>query len=155
MLCIDHSIFRRKHSDTGEALSQRSQISESQLSKKPRLELDKCKKVKSMSKKSKSQSTEVQSSVSEDHTHSATAADHALLKAKGDVLDRFWASVEPYCADITDTELNMLQEGMKSVRTCRHISLSLLPSLTHSLYLLSLTFSLYLSPSPPLSLPFI
>ena len=58
---------------------------------------------------------EVQSSASEDHTHSAPA-DHALIKAKGDVLDRFWASVEPYCADITETELNMLEEGMKSVR---------------------------------------
>ena len=58
---------------------------------------------------------EVQSSVSEDHAHSAPA-DHALIKAKGDVLDRFWASVEPYCADITETELNMLEEGMKSVR---------------------------------------
>ena len=74
-----------------------------------------------MSKKSKSQSTEVQSSASEDHTHSAPA-DHALMKAKGDVLDRFWASVEPYCADITETEINMLEEGMKSVSA---ISLSL------------------------------
>lgn len=106
---------RRKHSDTGEVPTQRSQISESQLSKKPRLEIEKCKKVKSMSKKSKTQSMEVQSTTSEDHTHSAPA-DHALTKAKGDVLDRFWASVEPYCADITETELNMLEEGMKSVR---------------------------------------
>ena len=68
-----------------------------------------------MSKKSKTQSVEVQSSTSEDHTHSAPV-DHTLTKAKGDVLDRFWASVEPYCADITETELNMLEEGMKSVR---------------------------------------
>ena len=57
---------------------------------------------------------EVQSSANEDHTHS-TPTEHALVKAKGDVLDRFWASVEPYCADITDTEINMLEEGMKSV----------------------------------------
>ena len=105
---------RRKHSDTGEVVSQRSQVSESQLSKKPRLEVEKSKKVKSMSKKSKTQSMEVQSSVAEDHTHS-TPVDHAHLKAKGDVLDRFWASVEPYCADITETELNMLEEGIKSV----------------------------------------
>ena len=109
-------MFFCKHSDTGEVLTQCSQISESQLTKKPRLELDKCKKVKSMSKKSKTQSMEVQSSASEDHTHS-TPTDHALTKAKGDVLDRFWASVEPYCADITETELSMLEEGMKSVST--------------------------------------
>ena len=104
---------RRKHSDTGESTSQRP-VSEAQLTKKPRLELDKCKKVKSFSKKSKSQSQSVEapSAVSEDHTPSV---DHALQKQKGDVLDRFWASVEPYCADITEAELTMLQEGMKSV----------------------------------------
>ena len=103
--------FRRKHSDTGESTTQRS-VSEATLTKKPRLELDKCKKVKLLSKKSKSQSVEVPSTVSEDHTPSV---DHTLVKQKGDVLDRFWASVEPYCADITEADLTMLQEGMKSV----------------------------------------
>ena len=38
-----------------------------------------------------------------------------MPKAKGDTLDRFWASVEPYCADITETDLKVLQEGIRSV----------------------------------------
>ena len=38
------------------------------------------------------------------------------MKAKGDAPDRFWASVEPYCADITDSDLKMLQEGIRNVR---------------------------------------
>lgn len=41
--------------------------------------------------------------------------DPTLLKAKGDAPDRFWASVEPYCADITEADVRMLQEGIRSV----------------------------------------
>ena len=38
-----------------------------------------------------------------------------MPKAKGDTPDRFWASVEPYCADITEVDLKVLQEGIRSV----------------------------------------
>ena len=37
------------------------------------------------------------------------------MKVKGDAPDRFWASVEPYYADITDADVRMLQEGIRSV----------------------------------------
>ena len=134
MLACKH-FFRRKHSDTGEAMAQRAQISENQLMKKPRLELEKCKRVKSMSKKSKSQSIEMSSALSEDQTPT-TDSTGGLLKPKGDALDRFWASIEPYCADITENELTMLQEGMRSVCSCllytspspRDATLSRMPS---------------------------
>lgn len=39
----------------------------------------------------------------------------ALPKMKGETPDHFWASVEPYCADITDSDIQMLQEGIRSV----------------------------------------
>ena len=80
-----------------------------------------------MSKKSKSQSVDSTSALSEDHTPSV---DHALLKQKGDALDRFWASIEPYCADITQAEVTMLEEGIKSVKPlslCVCLSFSLFP----------------------------
>lgn len=35
-------------------------------------------------------------------------------KGKGDVPDRFWATVEPYCADITDADIKLLQEDLKN-----------------------------------------
>ena len=41
--------------------------------------------------------------------------DSALHKVKGDAPDRFWASVEPYCADITNADIHMLQEGIRNV----------------------------------------
>ncbi len=41
--------------------------------------------------------------------------DTALHKVKGDPPDRFWASVEPYCADITHSDIHILQEGIRSV----------------------------------------
>ena len=31
-------------------------------------------------------------------------------RIKGDAPDRFWASVEPYCADITESDLTLLKE---------------------------------------------
>lgn len=33
---------------------------------------------------------------------------------RNDTIDRFWASVEPYCADITNEDLKMLDELIKS-----------------------------------------
>ena len=38
-------------------------------------------------------------------------------RGKGDVPDRFWATVEPYCADITDADIKLLQEDLKNVKT--------------------------------------
>jgi transcriptional adapter 3 len=35
-------------------------------------------------------------------------------KGKGDAPDRFWAAVEPYCADITETDVRLLQEDLKN-----------------------------------------
>lgn len=43
--------------------------------------------------------------------------DTAMLKLRGDAPDRFWSSVEPYCADITELDIDMLQEGISSVST--------------------------------------
>ena len=36
-------------------------------------------------------------------------------RSKGDVPDRFWQLVEPYCAPITDSDIRLLQEGLRSV----------------------------------------
>ena len=48
-----------------------------------------------------------------------------LRRIKGDAPDRFWASVEPYCADITENDLALLKEVyvwllcvFNCVRTC-------------------------------------
>jgi len=41
--------------------------------------------------------------------------EHSTPKAKGDTPDRFWSSVEPYCADITEADMRILQEGIRSV----------------------------------------
>ena len=43
--------------------------------------------------------------------------DISIHKTKGDAPDRFWASVEPYCAPITESDLQMLQDGIRSVST--------------------------------------
>ena len=40
-----------------------------------------------------------------------------LSRGKGDAPDRFWATVEPYCTDITEADISLLQEDIKSVRT--------------------------------------
>ena len=39
----------------------------------------------------------------------------ACPRQRGDTPDRFWASVEPYCADITEAHLKVLQEGIRCV----------------------------------------
>jgi transcriptional adapter 3 len=36
-------------------------------------------------------------------------------KGKGDAPDRFWAAVEPYCADITEADIHLLQEDLKNM----------------------------------------
>lgn len=41
--------------------------------------------------------------------------DTSLIKVKGDTPDRFWTSVEPYCADITEADLLALQEDTENV----------------------------------------
>ncbi len=95
--------YRRKHSD-GDSRSQRS---DTPLKKVKVEEISKIKKVKS--KKSQN----------EFPTPSET------VKVKGDAPDRFWASVEPYCADLTENDLKLLQEGIRNVRTlyaCVHSS---------------------------------
>lgn len=33
---------------------------------------------------------------------------------KNDAVDRFWASVEPYCGDITNDDIKLLEELLKS-----------------------------------------
>lgn len=40
--------------------------------------------------------------------------DTSLLKLKGEGPDRFWCTVEPYCVDITQSDIDMLEEGIKS-----------------------------------------
>ena len=40
----------------------------------------------------------------------------SICRGKGDAPDRFWAIVEPYCADITEADVRLLQEDIKSVR---------------------------------------
>ncbi len=92
LLILLSLLIRRKHSD-GDFRSQRS---ETPL-KKQRTE-EKSKKIKS--KKSQN-----------DYPTPSDA-----VKVKGDAPDRFWASVEPYCADITDNDIKLLQEGLKNVR---------------------------------------
>ena len=37
-------------------------------------------------------------------------------RGKGDAPDRFWATVEPYCADITEADVSLLLEDAKNVR---------------------------------------
>lgn len=36
-------------------------------------------------------------------------------RPKGDAPDCFWQLVEPYCAPITDADIKLLQEGLRSV----------------------------------------
>ena len=43
------------------------------------------------------------------------------FRGKGDAPDRFWATVEPYCADITEADISLLQEDIKNVRVFMHI----------------------------------
>ncbi len=93
LLCVTY-MRRRKLSESGDSRSQRS---ETPL-KKQRIE-DKSNKKKSR----KSQN---------DYP---TPGD--VVKVKGDAPDKFWASVEPYCADITDNDIALLQEGMRNVRS--------------------------------------
>ena len=52
-----------------------------------------------------------------------TTVEYSTPKVKGDAPDRFWASVEPYCADISETEIRLLQDGLRNVRnaTCIYI----------------------------------
>ena len=38
-------------------------------------------------------------------------------RGKGDAPDRFWATVEPYCADITEADVSLLLEDVKTVRS--------------------------------------
>ena len=45
-----------------------------------------------------------------------TTVEYSTPKVKGDAPDRFWASVEPYCADISETEIRLLQDGLRNVR---------------------------------------
>ena len=42
----------------------------------------------------------------------------AAMKYRGDAQDRFWATVEPYCADITEADIQMLQESINDVSVC-------------------------------------
>ncbi len=42
-------------------------------------------------------------------------SDLSIHSIKGDAPDRFWASVEPYCADITESDIQVLQDGIRSV----------------------------------------
>jgi len=37
------------------------------------------------------------------------------MKGKGDGPDRFWSTVEPYFADITESDINTLQETIDGV----------------------------------------
>ncbi|XP_064390478.1 transcriptional adapter 3-A-like isoform X2 [Halichondria panicea] len=83
---------KRKHSD-GDSRSQRS---DTPLKKLKVEEVSKTKKIKS--KKSQNDFP--------------TPSDP--VKVKGDAPDRFWASVEPYCADLTETDLKLLQEGIRN-----------------------------------------
>ena len=41
--------------------------------------------------------------------------DTSLLKLKTEGPDRFWSTVEPYCADITQADIDMLEDGIRSV----------------------------------------
>ena len=41
----------------------------------------------------------------------------SIYRSKGDAPDRFWTAVEPYCADITDGDIHLLQEDLKNVRS--------------------------------------
>lgn len=43
--------------------------------------------------------------------------DSPLLKMKGD--DKFWSTVDPYCADIAQSDIVLLEEGIKSVSYLR------------------------------------
>ena len=45
-------------------------------------------------------------------------------RGKGDAPDRFWAAVEPYCADITEADIHLLQEDLKSVSSGRAVPVS-------------------------------
>ncbi len=39
------------------------------------------------------------------------------MKGRGEAPDRFWSSVEPYCADITDADIKFLEDTIASVST--------------------------------------
>ena len=88
--------YRRKHSDSGDSRSQRSDTPY----KKQKLE-EKHKKLKSKK--------------SHDLLAQQSEMSAPTSMKKGDAPDRFWASVEPYCADITDNDLKLLQEETMNV----------------------------------------
>ncbi len=115
--------YRRKHSD-GDSRSQRS---DTPLKKVKVEEVSKIKKVKS--KKSQNDFP--------------TPSD--TVKVKGDAPDRFWASVEPYCADLTETDLKLLQEGIRNVRTCTmHVYIQVMLHTCNSFIRLTLNSSFQL-----------
>ena len=97
-----HFSFRRKHSDTSETGALR--VHGRQPDAPPP------KKQQRVESERKSKHSKFQEGYEEGST-----LEHSMPKPKGDTPDRFWASVEPYCMDITDADLKVLQDGIRSV----------------------------------------
>ena len=97
-----HTHFRRKHSDTSETGALR--VHGRQPDAPPP------KKQQRVESERKSKHSKFQEGYEEGST-----LEHSMPKAKGDTPDRFWASVEPYCMDITEADLKVLQDGIRSV----------------------------------------
>lgn len=97
-----HFSFRRKHSDTSETGALR--VHGRQPDAPPP------KKQQRVESERKSKHSKFQEGYEEGST-----LEHSMPKAKGDTPDRFWASVEPYCMDITEADLKVLQDGIRSV----------------------------------------
>lgn len=43
-------------------------------------------------------------------------------KLKGETPDHFWSSVDPYCADITEADVHLLQDGINDVSVLKCVT---------------------------------
>ena len=58
-------------------------------------------------------------------TNSLLASDVTQPIVRNDIPDTFWQSVEPYCADITDDDIRMLEAQIDDCDKFMHINKSM------------------------------